>query len=223
MACPWNCWMCWMKAEIPRDWCGSGPWSMNGAIITGPAMCGWSGKSQTAAMRVLLQKRSSRKDSFAGCYDISSAGHIPAGDGYLQSARRELKEELGITASEEELEFAGFFESQYEGDFYGKPFINREKAAVYVYRRPVEAERLELQADEVESVRWMDLEKACQAAKTQADGFCLQEGELLLLKKALGAYRKIRRDIRAGGRLGGRRSDGTICTHSVLCKKMCLL
>lgn len=76
---------------------------------------------------VLLQKRSSRKDSFAGCYDISSAGHIPAGDGYLQSARRELKEELGITASEEELEFAGFFESQYEGDFYGKPFINREK------------------------------------------------------------------------------------------------
>ena len=32
---------------------------------------------------VLLQKRSSRKDSFAGCYDISSAGHIPAGDGYF--------------------------------------------------------------------------------------------------------------------------------------------
>ena len=137
---------------------------------------------------VLLQKRSSRKDSFAGCYDISSAGHIPAGDGYLQSARRELKEELGITASEEELEFAGFFESQYEGDFYGKPFINREKAAVYVYRRPVEAERLELQADEVESVRWMDLERACQAAKTQADGFCLQEGELLLLKNWLSEH-----------------------------------
>ena len=137
---------------------------------------------------VLLQKRSSRKDSFAGCYDISSAGHIPAGDGYLQSARRELKEELGITASEEELEFAGFFESQYEGDFYGKPFINHEKAAVYVYRRPVEAERLELQADEVESVRWMDLERACQAAKTQADGFCLQEGELLLLKNWLSEH-----------------------------------
>ena len=146
---------------------------------------------------VLLQKRSSRKDSFAGCYDISSAGHIPAGDGYLQSARRELKEELGITASEEELEFAGFFESQYEGDFYGKPFINREKAAVYVYRRPVEAERLELQADEVESVRWMDLEKACQAAKTQADGFCLQEGELLLLKKWLSEHTE-----RSGGTSG---------------------
>ena len=74
---------------------------------------------------------------------------------------------------------------------------NREKAAVYVYRRPVEAERLELQADEVESVRWMDLEKACQAAKTQADGFCLQEGELLLLKKWLSEHTE-----RSGGTSG---------------------
>ena len=52
----------------------------------------------------------------------------------------------------------------------------------------VEAERLELQADEVESVRGMDLERACQAAKTQADGFCLQEGELLLLKNWLSEH-----------------------------------
>ena len=157
----------------------------------------WLMREGKNGTEVLLQKRSKNKDSYPGCYDISSAGHIPAGDGYLQSARRELKEELGITASEEELEFAGFFESQYEGDFYGKPFINREKAAVYVYRRPVEAERLELQADEVESVRWMDLEKACQAAKTQADGFCLQEGELLLLKKWLSEHTE-----RSGGTSG---------------------
>ena len=69
----------------------------------------WVVREKPGSHEVLLQKRSSRKDSFAGCYDISSAGHIPAGDGYLQSARRELKEELGITASEEELEFTGFF------------------------------------------------------------------------------------------------------------------
>ena len=53
---------------------------------------------------VLLQKRSESKDSNPGCYDISSAGHIPAGCGYLDSALRELKEELGIDASSEELE-----------------------------------------------------------------------------------------------------------------------
>lgn len=76
---------------------------------------------------VLLQKRSSRKDSFAGCYDISSAGHIPAGDGYLQSARRELKEELGITASEEELEFAGFLRASMRGTFTESPLSTAKR------------------------------------------------------------------------------------------------
>ena len=30
-----------------------------------------------------LQKRSDNKDSDPGCYDISSAGHIPAGSDYI--------------------------------------------------------------------------------------------------------------------------------------------
>ena len=54
---------------------------------------------------VLLQKRSADKDSFPGYYDISSAGHIPAGQDFSESAVRELKEELGIPASLEELHF----------------------------------------------------------------------------------------------------------------------
>ena len=45
---------------------------------------------------VLLQKRSENKDSFPGSYDISSAGHIPSGVDFLESALRELEEELGI-------------------------------------------------------------------------------------------------------------------------------
>ena len=55
-------------------------------------------------VELLLQKRSYNKDSHPGCYDISSAGHIPAGAGFVESALRELKEELGIDASADELE-----------------------------------------------------------------------------------------------------------------------
>ena len=47
---------------------------------------------------VLLQKRAMNKDSFPGRYDTSSAGHIQAGDEPLESAVRELSEELGIQA-----------------------------------------------------------------------------------------------------------------------------
>ena len=56
-----------------------------------------AGTSQNKpAYELLLQKRSHDKDSFPDCYDISSAGHVPAGSSVLDSAIRELSEELGI-------------------------------------------------------------------------------------------------------------------------------
>ena len=56
---------------------------------------------------LLLQKRSAGKDAYPGCYDISSAGHLPAGQEFLPSALRELYEELGIRAEKEDLIFLG--------------------------------------------------------------------------------------------------------------------
>ena len=47
---------------------------------------------------LLLQKRSYRKDSFPRCWDSSAAGHVNAGESYKDCAKRELKEELGVTA-----------------------------------------------------------------------------------------------------------------------------
>ena len=43
---------------------------------------------------ILLQKRSECKDSNPGAYDISSAGHVSAGDELMESALREMEEEL---------------------------------------------------------------------------------------------------------------------------------
>ena len=134
---------------------------------------------------LLLQKRSSEKDSFAGCCDISSAGHIPAGADYRESAVRELYEELGIEAAPEDLTAVGFHDGRYEGDFYGRTFKNHEKSMVFLYEKPVEASELRLQASEVESVRWMDLEEVLRAAGSHAPGFCLFEDEIEMLKAAV--------------------------------------
>ena len=54
----------------------------------------WIVRRRGNSIQILLQKRCMEKDSFPGCYDISSAGHIPAGVDYIPSALRELKEEL---------------------------------------------------------------------------------------------------------------------------------
>ena len=48
--------------------------------------------------QLFLQKRSDDKDEFPGLWDSSAAGHVNPGEDYAECARRELAEELGITA-----------------------------------------------------------------------------------------------------------------------------
>lgn len=130
---------------------------------------------------LLLQKRSREKDSFPGCYDISSAGHVEAGDDYLDTAVRELKEELGITASEEQLRYAGTCRTTYRGEFYGSPFLNCEYSNVYLYLEPVDMEALSLQESEVEEVRWMDAGCCLEGVRNGTFPNCIEEDELLMI------------------------------------------
>ena len=60
---------------------------------------------------LLLQKRSATKKSHPNCWDISGAGHIRAGESVIEGAIRELKEELGIEANENDLRFIDIVKS----------------------------------------------------------------------------------------------------------------
>ena len=62
----------------------------------------WIIRRRNEKTEILLQKRSRNKDSFPGKFDTSSAGHIQAGDEPMESALRELEEELGIHAESAE-------------------------------------------------------------------------------------------------------------------------
>ncbi len=53
-----------------------------------------------AAGELFLQKRSLRKDTQPGKWDTSVGGHVDAGEAPLAAARRELREELGVTEGE---------------------------------------------------------------------------------------------------------------------------
>ncbi|MBR1623504.1 MAG: NUDIX domain-containing protein [Pseudobutyrivibrio sp.] len=131
---------------------------------------------------VLLQKRADNKDSFPGKYDTSSAGHILAGDEPLDSAIRELAEELGIEAKPSDLTFIGTFPIQYEKEFHGEMFRDNEIAFVYVYNKDVNVDKLSLQKEEVESVEWFDIVALCQACEPPRDeAFCVPTGGLNLV------------------------------------------
>ena len=64
-------------------------------------------QDMSGGWEVLCQKRSLDKDSNPGCWDLSSAGHISVGDTREEAVVRELREELGIEAKPEELEYLG--------------------------------------------------------------------------------------------------------------------
>lgn len=134
---------------------------------------------------LLLQKRSLRKDSNPGCYDISSAGHVAAGDTYLPAALRELEEELGIRAEEKDLHLAGMRKAYFEDVFYGKPFRDYEISAVYIYDRPVDEKKLILQESEVERVKWMDFKECCREVKEGSMKNCIYMDELEIVGKYL--------------------------------------
>ncbi len=135
---------------------------------------------------VLLQMRSADKESYPGCYDISSAGHVAAGDSYPETALRELREELGISAAAEELEPAGRHKVYAENRFRGRMFKDAELSQMYVYRKPVNIGDLSLQKSEVENVVWMDYRECLEAVRAGSIKNCIFEGEFLTLGRYLG-------------------------------------
>jgi len=56
---------------------------------------------------VFVQRRSMSKDTNAGLWDTSAAGHVDSGETYIDCAVRELHEELGIRVGSSELEKVG--------------------------------------------------------------------------------------------------------------------
>ena len=101
-----------------------------------------NGKSE-----VLLQQRSRLKDVQPGKWGSSAAGHLDAGEGYEEAARRELEEELGIEAEDLPLKFVGELSPSEDN---GWEFI---RLYVTVY-----SGAMRFPANEVAAVEWMEQE-----------------------------------------------------------------
>ena len=134
---------------------------------------------------ILLQKRSLEKDSFPGCYDISSAGHIPAGMDFIPSALRELKEELGVTATADDLIYCGTCHDRREHIFHQKNFSDNQISNVYLLFCNRESKDFLIQKEELSEVVWMNLEDCmCQVA-SDAFPHCIRLNELEMVRVTL--------------------------------------
>lgn len=142
----------------------------------------WLLRRRSGAVEVLLQKRCKEKDSNPGCFDISSAGHIPAGSDFIPSALRELKEELGICAAAHELIFCGRRKFFYKKEFHGRLFLDNQISNVYALWRDVEAESIQFQKSEIDLVCWINLNELERKVRNNEIPHCIAAEELEILK-----------------------------------------
>ena len=146
----------------------------------------WLVRRREGRIEVLLQHRSPQKEAYPDCYDISSAGHIPAGAGFAESAIRELREELGIVASEDELILCGRRRFVYRDEYDSRPYTDNQISNVYIMWRDTEPGDMTLQAEEVAGVRWIGFDELVQAVADNTIRHCIADDELEILSRALG-------------------------------------
>ncbi|XP_044496382.1 nudix hydrolase 3 isoform X1 [Mangifera indica] len=112
-----------------------------------------------STQELLLQRRADCKDSWPGLWDISSAGHIAAGDSSLITAQRELHEELGVNLPKDAFELIFVFLQ--ECVINDGKFINNEYNDVYLITTldPIPLEAFTLQETEVSAVKYIAYEE----------------------------------------------------------------
>lgn len=145
----------------------------------------WIVRRKNDKVQILLQKRCENKDSFPGCYDISSAGHIPAGVEYIDSAIRELKEELGVDIRPEALVYCGVKNIVFDSVFHDKEFHDKQISKVFMLWLDMEEDEFTIQQEEIEEVKWMDFQECKIAVRDNTIPNCILLDELEMLEPHL--------------------------------------
>ena len=99
--------------------------------------------------QLLIQKRGRDKKSFPLLWDVSVAGHIGAGEDIVQSALREIEEEIGLVLPREALAKIGVFKSQKD---HSEDFRDYEFHHSYIAELKVPLTTLKKQDSEVEEL-----------------------------------------------------------------------
>jgi isopentenyldiphosphate isomerase len=108
-------------------------------------------------VRLLFQKRHPEKDTSPDKLDITSAGHLLAGE-EPKDGVRELEEELGLSVPYERLHPIGVVK-----DVSVEPgIVDKELCHVYAYECGQPLERYRIQQEELTGLYWVDLEEIVQ-------------------------------------------------------------
>ena len=105
---------------------------------------------------ILMQKRSSKKQTYPNFWDVSVAGHISSGETIHQGAIREIKEEIGLTILHNELEFLTIRKNVNK---FSSGIIDCEFQHVFLAKLTTKIDNLNIQKEEIDDVRLFSLDE----------------------------------------------------------------
>ena len=127
---------------------------------------------------ILLQRRCATKDSNPNMLDISSAGHLSAGDDSLEGALRELKEELNLDIKPEDLQF---IKTLKRSSKYTETFINNEFDDLYIVRTDKKIEDMKFQKEEISEIMYVPYKKFKEMVKNRQSDLLMHDDEFEIL------------------------------------------
>src|SRR5580658_5749686 len=103
--------------------------------------------------QILIQRRSPTKENWPNMWDVSVAGHIPAGERPVETAIREAREELGITLAPRECRY--LFTVAEQVTLNNGSYIDNEHHYAFLVERDLSVEDLKFSDGEVAEVRFV--------------------------------------------------------------------
>lgn len=146
----------------------------------------WIARRRLGGMEFLLQKRADDKDSFPGCWDAASTGHIDAGEDPITSAIRELREEVGVKARPSELVLLCRRKVSEDNVFHGKRFINNELKWVFLFKGALPETALNFEKAEVSAVEWHSAADIKYALEHKDPRYCIDLQEFREVMRCAG-------------------------------------
>ena len=133
--------------------------------------------------RVLLQRRSTRKENYPGQWDVSAAGHLSAGESAVEAAIRETQEEIGLEIQPADLRHV--LTTREQAVLNDGRYLDNEIYEVFIVRCAIDLASLRLDPAEVDEVRLMTVAELRSSVSGRDPSFVPHRDEYAALLKCL--------------------------------------